>query len=84
MEKEFENGEMNVDCKYRSHDVQGSLNKLNDNWEKHLAQTERKEQWFREYVDRTMPVKSHFWILFGSLTLISAFATAMAYIEKIN
>lgn len=81
---DHKNGEFKEHCRYEPHDVQGSLVKLNENWERHLEQTEAKDQWFREYVDRSMPVKSHFWILFGSLTLISAFATAMAYIEKIN
>lgn len=73
----------NTECKYEAHNNQ-DLVRLNENWEKHLITTEKKDQWFREYVDRTMPIKSHFWILLGSLSLLSGFAAVMAYIQKIH
>ena len=57
------------------------LNNLVEQREKAM----REEQvWVKAYIDRTMPIRSHFWILLGSLSILSAFAAAIQYIQKLN
>lgn len=57
---------------------------LNTHFERLNEQNEAKDKWVKEYIDRTMPIKSHFWILLGSLSILSAFAAVMHYIDRIG
>lgn len=40
--------------------------------------------WFRGYIERTMPIKSHYMILVGSLSILATFAAAMKIIDRIQ
>lgn len=44
---------------------------------------ERNDNWMRAYIDRTMPIKSHFLILLASLTILASFAAAIHFIDKL-
>jgi hypothetical protein len=39
-------------------------------------------KWAASYIDRTMPIKSHFYILLGSLSILGTFAAVMQYLDK--
>ncbi len=45
-------------------------------------ESQRSGEWIRSYIDRSMPMRSHFIILFGSLSILSGFAVAIKYGEK--
>lgn len=67
-------------CRYEN----TQLHVLNEHL-KHLNKiTEDRDEWIKGYIDRSMPMKSHFWILLGSLSILSAFAAVMRYLEKLN
>lgn len=67
-------------CKFEDR----QLEILNGHFERLNKQTEIRDEWVKEYIDRTMPIKSHFWILLGSLSILSAFAAVMEYIQRLN
>lgn len=76
---------------YYDHRHGVSLERLNDNFarlmditEKRDAWSQARETWMNEYVNRTMPIKSHFWILLGSLTILAGFAAAIEMIQKMT
>lgn len=60
------------------------LEELNRNFATLNRLSEDRDKWVKEYIDRTMPIKSHFWILIGSLSILATFATVMQYVEKIT
>lgn len=55
---------------------------LNKNFERLNKISETKEEWMKDYIDRTMPIRSHFWILLSSLSILAGFAALMQYINK--
>jgi len=57
---------------------------LNNNFSVLNKQVEAKDKWVKEYIDRTMPIRSHIYILLASLSILSAFAAVMRFIEKTN
>lgn len=57
------------------------LNHLTEEREKVVAE---QVSWMRAYIDRTMPIKSHFWILLGSLSILASFAAVIQYIQKLT
>ena len=59
------------------------LERLNTLTEQRERAVEKQTQWITEYIDRTMPIKSHFWILLGSLSVLATFATVMEYIQRL-
>ena len=60
------------------------LERLNELIQERERAMEKEQVWVKDYIDRTMPIRSHFWILIGSLSVLSAFAAAIKYIEKLN
>jgi len=40
-------------------------------------------KWAANYIDRTMPIRSHFYILLGSLSILGTFAAVMQYLDKV-
>lgn len=73
-------------CKFHDHcKFQGTqMEVLNEQFKTLNSLTNTRDEWIREYVNHSMPIKSHFWILLGSLSILSAFAAIMRYIEKIG
>lgn len=66
-------------CRYEDR----QLEILNGHFEKLNRREEAKDQWVKDYIDRTMPIKSHFWILLGSLSILASFAAVIHYIDKL-
>ena len=69
-----------VDCKFQD----SHLEELNRNFATLNRLSEDKDKWVKEYIDRTMPIKSHFWILLGSLSILASFAAVIQYIDKLT
>lgn len=64
-------------CGYSEHQhalTERELKRLNDI-------TEKRDVWTQKYIDRTMPIRSHFLILVSSLSILASFAAVMKYIE---
>lgn len=78
-EHENLNGEFFV-CNFQAQ----AIEELNKNWATLNKREEERDKWVKEYIDRTMPIKSHFWILVGSLSVLGTFAAAMEYIQRIG
>lgn len=70
-------------CYYDRRDV-AHLEKLNENFARLLDMVEKREAWVQDYVNRTMPIKSHIWILIASLSIVASFAAAMEVIQRIT
>lgn len=77
-EKEVDNG--HYPCNFEKN----HLEELNRNFATLNRLSEDRDRWVKEYIDRTMPIKSHFWILLGSLSILATFATVMQYVDKIT
>lgn len=65
-------------CRYEDRDMQI----LNAHFEKLNEREKVKDEWMRDYVNKTMPIKSHYWILLGSLSILSSFAAIMQFIYR--
>lgn len=59
------------------------ISTLNQNFEKLNEIHEKKDAWMQNYVEKTMPIKSHFLILIGSLSVLAGFAALIRFIEKL-
>lgn len=46
-----------------------------------VKQNKLAYEWLVSYIERTMPIKSHYWILLGSLSILAAFAAVIKYID---
>lgn len=75
------NGQDTYICKYKQSDSfeEGVLRNMESLNQYH----ERNDNWMRQYIDRTMPIKSHFLILLASLTIVASFAAVIHFIDKL-
>jgi len=60
------------------------LGDLNETLSKATQQNEIQHSWFRGYIERSMPIRSHYMILVGSLSVLAAFAAAMKIIDRVD
>lgn len=74
-----ENG-LYSDCKFKD----AHFEELNRNFARLNEREAEKDRWTKEYIDRTMPIKSHFWILLSSLSILASFAAVIQYLDKLT
>lgn len=67
---------------YGCHYEDEQLKILNSNFEILNKQADAKDEWMKDYINRTMPIKSHFLVLMGSLSVLASFAAIIHYIDK--
>lgn len=75
------NGQDNYICKYK-HNLSFEEGLLR-NMEALNQYHERNDNWMKSYIDRTMPIKSHYWILLGSLSILASFAAIIHFLDKL-
>lgn len=87
MDREKPNGSFNI-CRAENSNamlvnVIEQYRKIEVHMNTQIVQYKNEAEWMKKYIDRTMPIRSHYAILFGSLSILAGFAAILRYIDMV-
>lgn len=67
----------------KAHESKELLKDLEAHMETQTKFLDAQTKWVNSYIERTMPIKSHFLILIGSLSILASFAAALKILDVV-